>query len=413
MKLKILSRSVRYLGLTIAATCTGLVLSATPAAAAAAGGDITIGVFVPTTGGYAPLGTEMRNGYALAVKDAPEVKGKTVKLVVEDSQGEPAPGLKKAQQMVLQDHARLLIGGASSSVVLAINAQAARLNVPIVTTNSQAVQTTGSQCSRWLFRTNPSDSMEANANALLMQKRPDLKKKKWFVVYHDLVWARSNKDQFAKISGIDIVGEAGRALGTADWASTFAQIRSSGANAIYLALIVGNDLPSFIRQARSFGLKQFMLAPLGMPDSMLQTLGEQGVGLVTGGLFGSWMLEDQNPKMKTFVNEYGKTYGVVPGPQAIQAYAGMQLALAAMNRAKSLDTTDVIHALENTSVDTIIGKLAIRKQDHQGEVGTYMAESVKLSKPKFGSTLAWKVLDTFPWGKVKIPVSETGCKGFN
>src|SRR5690606_20379669 len=156
----------------------------------------------------------------------------------------------------------------------------------------------GKQCSRYLFRTNPNDAMVANANALLMKKRPDLLEKKWFVVYHDLAWGHSNKSEFAKIPGINIVGEAGVAFGTAGRASAFAEIKSSGADAIYLALAVGDDMPSFIKQARSFGLEQFMLPPLGMPDSMLQTLGDGGVGLITGGLFGSWMTEDQNAEMK-------------------------------------------------------------------------------------------------------------------
>ncbi|TCT09578.1 ABC transporter substrate-binding protein [Paralcaligenes ureilyticus] len=393
-----------------AMACMAIMLQASPAQAADAG-DVVIGVFLPTTGGFSPLGIEMKNGYELAVKDAPKVKGRQVKLVVEDTQGTPATGLRVAQKMILQNHAKLLIGGTSSSVVLGINAQASRLNVPIVTTNSQAVQTTGKQCSKYLFRTNPNDAMVANANGLLMKKKPELLQKKWFVVFHDIAWGHSNKTEFSKIPGIHIVGEAGRAFGTADWASAFAQIQSSGANAVYLALAVGDDLPSFIRQARSFGLTQFMLAPLGMPDSMLQTLGENGAGMITGGLFGSWMLEDHSAEMKRFVNEYGAAYGIVPGAQAIQAYAGMRLTLAAMDKATSLDTPAIIAALENTSVDTVIGKLAIRKQDHQGMVGTYMSESVKLDAPKFGSKLGWKVIEALPWDSVKVGLADTGCKG--
>jgi len=44
-------------------------------------------------------------------------------------------------------------------------------------------------------------------------------------------------------------------------------------------------------------------------------------------------------------------------------------------------------------------------------VPMYMAESIKLPAPKFGSALGWKVLETFPWDSVSIPLSETGCKG--
>lgn len=392
-----------------AAVCVAVTFGMTSVAMAAE--DVTIGIFVPTTGGLAPLGEDMKNGYELAVKNAPTVKGNKVRLIVEDSQANAAMGLRKAQKLVLQDKAKVLVGGASSAVVLGINAQAARLNVPIVTTNSQAVQTTGDQCSKFLFRTNPNDAMVGKANAILMQKRPDLLEKKWFVVYHDFVWGQSNKAEFARIPGIKIVGEAGRSMGTADWSSAISQIQASGADGIYMALAVGDDMPGFIRQVRSFGLKQFLLAPLGMPDSMLQALGDTGAGMITGGLFASWMTEDTNAEMARFVKEYVAEYKMVPGPQAIQAYAGMRLTLAAMENAKSLSTEDIISSLKTTSIDTVIGKLAIRKEDHQGMVGTYLSESVVLNPPVHGATIGWKVQEHLTWDDVKVPLDQTGCKG--
>lgn len=377
----------------------------------AAAQDVVIGVLVPMTGALAPLGVDMRNGYMQAVKDVPTVKGHPVKLIVEDSQANPAVGLRKAQKLVLEDRAKMIVGGASSAVVLAVNAQAARLNVPILTTNSQAVQTTGEQCSRFLFRTNPNDAMTVRGNAVLMQSRPDLLKKKWFVVFHDFVWGQSNKGEFEKIPGIQIVGSAGRPMGTADWSSAIAQIQSSGADAVYLALAVGDDMPAFIKQARSFGLKQFMLPPLGMPDAMLQALGDDALGLVTGGLFGSWMTESDNPAMAKFVKDYVANFGIVPGPQAIQAHAGLRLALAALEEAKTLDTDPIIEALTKASAETVIGKLAIRKEDHQGMVGTYMAEAITLPEPRHGAKVGWKVLRALPWDEVKIDLAQTGCKG--
>lgn len=373
--------------------------------------DLKIGVLVPTTGALAPLGIDMQNGYMQAVKDVPKIKGMSVQLVVEDSQANPAVGLRKAQKLVLEDRVKLLVGMASSAVALGISAQAQRLNVPLLTTNSQAVQTTGEQCSRYMFRTNPNDAMTAKGNALLMQARPDLLKKKWFVVFHDFVWGQSNKGEFEKIPGVKVVGSAGRPLGTADWSSAISQIQASDADAIYVALAVGDDTPAFIKQARSFGLKHFMLPPLGMPDQMLQSLGDDAAGLVTGGLFGSWMTEDKSPLMAKFVKDYVANFGTVPGPQAIQAYAGLRLAFAAMESAKALDTDSIIDAMTKTSIDTIIGKLAVRKEDHQGMVGTYMAEAVQFSEPRHGAKVGWKVVQEFAWDKAKIDLPQTGCKG--
>jgi len=376
----------------------------------AAAQDVVLGVFVPTTGVLAPLGNDMKNGFELAAQGA-IVKGRPVRLVIEDTAANPANGLRKAQKLVLEDKATLLIGGTASSVTLGINAQAARLNVPIVTTNAQAVAVTGEQCSRFLFRTVPNDAMSAKASTIMMQERKDLLSKKWFVVYHDFAYGISNKAEFAKIPGIQIAGEAGRPVGTADWSSAIAQIQASKADGVYLALAVGDDLTAFVNQARGFGINFPMMTPVGIPDSMLQALGKNGVGMVAAGLTASWTQEDTNPKIAEMVKAYHAKYGVVPGYQAIQAYAGLQFTLAALNAASELNTDAIIKSLETTSADTVVGKIKIRKEDHQGMLGAYISEAQALPKEKFGATVGWKTLTPLTWEQTKIELANTGCKG--
>lgn len=376
----------------------------------AAAQEVVLGVFVPTTGVLAPLGNDMKNGFELAAQGA-TVKGRPVRLVIEDTAANPANGLRKAQKLVLEDKATLLIGGAASSVTLGINAQSARLNVPIITTNAQAVGITGEQCSRFLFRTVPNDAMSAKASAIMMQERKDLLNKNWFVIYHDFAYGISNKAEFAKIPGIKIAGEAGRPVGTADWSSAIAQIQASKADGVYLALAVGDDLTAFVNQARGFGINFPMMTPVGIPDSMLQALGKNGVGMVAAALTTSWTQEDSNPKIAEMVKAYHAKFGIVPGYQAIQAYAGLQFTLAALNAASELNTDTIIKSLETTSADTVVGTIKIRKEDHQGMLGAYISEAQALPKEKFGATVAWKTLTPLTWEQTKIELANTGCKG--
>ena len=376
----------------------------------AAAQEAVLGAFVPTTGVLAPLGNDMKNGVELAAQGA-KVKGRPVKLVIEDTAANPANGLRKAQKLVLEDKAVLLIGGTASSVTLGINAQAARLNVPIVTTNAQAVAITGDQCSRFLFRTVPNDAMSAKASTIMMQERKDLLNKNWFVIYHDFAYGISNKNEFAKIPGIKIAGEAGRPLGTADWSSAIAQIQASKADGIYLALAVGDDLTAFVNQARGFGINFPVMTPVGIPDSMLQALGKNGVGMIAAALTTSWMQEETNPKIAELVKAYHAKYGVVPGYQAIQAYAGLQFTIAALNAASDLTTDAIIKSLETTSADTVVGTIKIRKEDHQGMMGAYISEAQALPKEKYGATVGWKTLTPLTWEQTKIDLANTGCKG--
>jgi ABC-type branched-subunit amino acid transport system substrate-binding protein len=114
--------------------------------------------------------------------------------------------------------------------------------------------------------------------------------------------------------------------------------------------------------------------------------------------------------MARFVKAYTATLHNVPGPQAIQAYAGMRLTLAAMDASPSMSPKDLIASLEKTSVDTVVGKLAIRKQDHQGTVGTYFSETVAMKDSPYGAKVGWKVIEPLPWDMVKVDAAQTGCK---
>ncbi|MDQ7777278.1 ABC transporter substrate-binding protein [Paracoccus sp. P2] len=396
----------RFSGMAVCALAACAVLSGGPATA-----EVAIGVFVPTTGVLAPLGNDMRNGFLLAAKGA-TVKGEPVRLIVEDTGGNPANGLRKAQKLVLEDKVSLLLGGASSAVTLGINAQAPRLNVPIITTNAQAVPITGEQCSRFMFRTVPHDGNTAKASAAMFAERPDMIGRKWFVVYHDYAYGLSNKAEFAHIPGIQIAGEAGRPVGTADWSSAIAQIQSSDADGIYLALAVGDDLTAFVNQARGYGLDFPIMTPAGIPDTMLQALGKNGVGMIANGLTASWMQEDENPQIAELVKAYHDEYGIVPGYQAIQAYAGMQFVLAALEAADEISTDAIIKALEDTVAETVVGPIDIRAEDHQGMQGTFVAEAVAVDPPRHGASIGWKPVTPMTWDQINLLPEETGCKGF-
>jgi hypothetical protein len=87
------------------------------------------------------------------------------------------------------------------------------------------------------------------------------------------------------------------------------------------------------------------------------------------------------------------------------------MVLAAMDSAKTLDTNGIIDTLTNTSIDAVIGKLAVRKKDHQGMVGTYLAEAVKLPQPRYGAAVSWKVPKVLPRNSIKVDLAQTGCKG--
>ena len=378
---------------------------------AAVAEDLVVGVLLPMTGYLGPIGVDQRRGIELAAKHHPKVKGMDLKVIFEDTQTKADIALMKAQKLVLQDKAKVLAGLTASSDTLMVAGQAARLNVPMVTFYAQVNQITGTACNKMLFRTSPYDAMVIKATASLMKDREDLRAKKWFVVYHDILWGRDNKAAFAAIPGVKIVGEAGRAPGLADWASMIAQIQASNADGIYLAMGTGDEMPAFVRQARDFGLKQVILAPVGMPDSMLQAVAEGGVGMVGAGQLATWTYESASPDLQQFNKEYFDTYKVAPGAGAIEGYIGMTWLVAGLERAKSTAANDLVEAFETTTAKTILGDLKMRKEDHQAMTNVYRTEAVKLDRPEYGAKVGWKVEKVLRWEDVGTSPTETGCKG--
>lgn len=396
--------------LALLATSCAAVSGGTTSGGTSGGKSVKVGIYVPLTGAQAPLGVDMRDGTALAVKQFGEIGGKPVTWMAADTQGNAAVALSMAQKMVQTDGVNLLVGGTNSSETLAIAAQAKRLDVPIVATNSQAVSVTGAACSRYVFRTNPNDAMTAAANAILLKSDPDLANKSWDVVVHDNVWGRSNAAAFKALPGIKIDSTITRPVGTTDWSTALTDLKGNDKAGIYTALLVGADLPAFINQTRAFGITRTILPPLGMPDSMLAELGAKSVGLRAGGLFGSWRLADKNPAMKQFVEAFVTKYDRVPSPMAIQAYQGTWWALKGLKDSPSLNSSDVIKSLETTRVDGILGDFGVRAKDHQGEIGMYAAEVVKLDKKTYGATYAWNVTATVPWDKLASATPSDQCK---
>jgi len=86
--------------------------------------------------------------------------------------------------------------------------------------------------------------------------------------------------------------------------------------------------------------------------------------------------------------------------------------VAALEASEDLNTDAIITALENTSADTIVGTIKIRPEDHQGMLGSYVAEAVKLDGAKYGAKVGWKTSTHLTWEQVDVTPEESGCKGF-
>src|SRR5207253_5372268 len=102
----------------------------------AQGGPIKIGMPAALSGAYAQYGIQARRAADLFARDvkAKGVLGRPVEFIFEDTAGDPATAVRKAQKLVEKDGVKFLTGVALSSEALAVSAKCPEWKVIFMST---------------------------------------------------------------------------------------------------------------------------------------------------------------------------------------------------------------------------------------------------------------------------------------
>ena len=88
-----------------------------------AGETFKVGILCPITGTQAVMSEDLMTGFKLAQEEinaAGGILGKPVKLIIEDTETRPAPGMDAARKLIEVDKVKIISGGFSSGVALPI-----------------------------------------------------------------------------------------------------------------------------------------------------------------------------------------------------------------------------------------------------------------------------------------------------
>lgn len=388
-------------------------LGAVPLFRARAAEPIKLGLLTVLSGNFSPIGEDMRRGAQLLLKQMPDINGRPIKLVVEDSEGKPAVALRKASKLASDDGVDAIFGVFSSGEMVALAGAAEKMGVPIITTNAATARLTGELCNKLVFRTSPNDDQMLRATTAWLKSDEKARKGKWYMLGHDYEWGRGAVASFKKFAGdqlgVEVVGESYAPLDTRDWSTYIDKIKASKADYIWAPIIV-SVVTDFVTQARSFGLldQARVVAVAGITDSQLAAVGEAAKGVYTAS-WATWTVD--TPAMKQFNDAYWKEFKVVPGFQAIVTYAGGALMLDGFKKAKSTKPADLVPALEQASFDGPYGKLTMRKEDHQATLPAFIGEVRQAQSNEFGAKWAVYPIHTASPADTTVPMADTGCKG--
>jgi branched-chain amino acid transport system substrate-binding protein len=292
------------------------------------------------------------------------VLGHRIEIISEDDDTKPAPAVRKAEKLILQDGVKLLVGAVSSGATLAVMDVTKKHRVIHWNSISCAEFMRTTKFHRYYFSNQPDSRMQANGLARYIL---DKMGKRVYIFYTDYAMGQSDGRQFKTAIerlGGEVVGVAGAPLDTKDFSPWFGDINKANPEVIFLAF-AGTDSLRLMTQLHSFGMtRKYKLA--GIDCFLLQ----QDLPAIAEPMEGFTQLNHFSPynpdaHMQAFNARFKKRFGIDSNMMA-GAYDGILFWAAAVEKAKSFDADKLVPILEGMCLDnTHVGRQCIRKEDHQ------------------------------------------------
>jgi branched-chain amino acid transport system substrate-binding protein len=372
-------------------------------AQAQAGSAIKIGIPAALTGPLGTVGQQTKRGaefYAKVQNAKGGILGRKIELLIEDTAGNPANCVRKAQEMVERHGVKMFTGLTLSSEALAVVPKLAEWDAIFVSGINGDGRLTADSFVPNFFRANISGPMGARAVSLYLR---EAKVSGVYALGLDYAWGHNSVQVFEdemKRANKNFIGKIFAPTGTKDYSTYITKIRQSGADACYLVL-QGDDNNAFLSQSRQYGLPDKVTLLTEIVDlASIKAVGDASLGLVGSSRYS---FSYDHPKNKEFVELWRKEYGgALPDTFEGETWQAMQVIQAGIENAKSTDTAPLRKALESVELESIKGKIKFRECDHQAVQQGFMVKVVK--KAGFDTPVP-EVIATFP-GERTTP----GCK---
>ena len=355
---------------------------------------IRIGHLTPLTGFLGALGTYAQLGMRLAEEEinaSGGIMGRQLDVMSEDSVN-PATAATKAERMLGQDGALVLMGEANSASALTIMQVVARNKRLFMQTGARSDALRGKNCNRFTFHTDIPNTVMVNTVGKALLRDNMVKDKKFFgltadyIFGHDLLAAAK---RFLGANQGNLIGDELIATDVTDFSPYLLKIRQAKPDMV-CSNLAGNQVTTLIKQYAEFGL------PYPIVGFNLNTADAWAAG--EGNLAGIWPTVWYHtldvPASKTFVASFIKKYGKPPENHAWVEYIAFKIMAQAMNETKSTDTDKLIEYFEKeTQFDILKARKAyFRSWDHQ-----LIQEAYTFSpKPKGEAKDKWDLITLGP-----------------
>jgi len=325
---------------------------ATPVAAE----ELRIGFVAPLTGIFAQIGKDMENGFQLYLdQNKGELAGAKVTFIVEDEEGKPPVGVRKAEKLIRQDKVHMFIGGLLASTGYALAPVSSRLKTVYVLSVAAADDLTQRDLGKYpyIIRTSWTSSQPHHP---MGQWACDQGYKRVITVAADYAFGHEVAGGFQRVfedCGGKVIQKIWPPLGTKDFGPYIPTLKRD-ADAIF-TVMVGPMALQFPRQVQAAGVKTPLIGGgTSYDEFVLPSMGDEVLGHVSSLQYSAAI---DTPRNAEFVKAYRAKYGKVPSYYSESNYTTAQMIHEVMKRTKGKwpGPQQFIKTMQSLKLDAVRG----------------------------------------------------------
>ncbi|MCL5775696.1 ABC transporter substrate-binding protein [Limibaculum sp. FT325] len=334
----------------LAAGVAAMALISAPASA-----GTKVGMITTLSGGGSHLGIDVRDGFALALKQS----GRSdVELVVRDDANKPDVAKSLSDELIQSEKVDILTGIIFSNLAMAVVPGAVR-DVFYISPNAGPSALAGKLCNPNYFNVAwQNDNLHEAMGAHM--KGAGLKKP--FILAPNYPAGTDALNGFKRFYGSEgLAGEVYTQLGQTDYAAEIAQIRASGADSVFFFLPGGMGI-AFMKQYAAANVGTPVFGPaFSFDEIILGAVGDAALGVKNTS---QWAYDLDNPANKAFVESFRAEYGRTPTLYASQGFDAANLILSALGKAEVADKDAFRAALRAAEFASVRGAFRFGPNHH-------------------------------------------------
>ncbi|MCA1511636.1 ABC transporter substrate-binding protein [Bradyrhizobium sp. NBAIM01] len=375
--------------ITLAAAAMLLGTVVTPALAQE---KIKLGVIVTLSGPAAALGQQVRDGFALAVKDlGSKMGGRDVEVVVVDDELKPDAAVTKVKGLLEREKVDFAVGPIFSNILQAIHRPITESKTFLISPNAGPSTFAGKDCNPFFYVTSYQNDQ---VHEILGKVAQDRGYKRMYLMVPNYQAGKDSVAGFKLDYKGEIVEESYMPLNTLDFQPELSKISSQKPDALFTFMPGGLGV-NLVKQYRQAGLADTIpvLSAFTVDESTLPAQQDAAVGMFGGA---NWAPNLDNPQNKKFVAAYEAAYNSVPGTYAFQAYDAAMLIDSAVKAVKgNLSNKEAVGAaLKKADFTSLRGAFKFNNNNYPIQ-DFYLTKVAKRPDGKFQTEIVQKVFENY------------------